>query len=482
MLRRSPPLNPTVDEPFRGDALDRKGAVENLVAMLESVQGPAVIAVDAPWGFGKTTFLRMAQASIESADGRSVYFNAWEADIASEPLLSFAAAVDRALPSAGKEGDNVSLVGAIARISGRAALRALEFASSGVFKEADWDNPDGVPLLGSVDAIAAERLSINEYERGALAEAKALLARRVKAHSAGGITIFVDELDRCKPDYAVQLLECLKHLFDVPGVVFVLGVNQAELAHSVGAVYGSGFGGRRYLGRFIDMTYRLPEPDLAVFVDARIRDAGWDAASRWPPDPAAQNPAVGLASIARGFRFSLRDVEQFLSELDVLLAVAPPPVSRSLAPAVSFLVALRRHDPDDFEDFLYSESGRVSDMVLRLGSSFSESDFGRLVSAGLLLIREDRTEANQLRERVRSMRDSYNQLQVANQPGSFGDAKRLSEWFEGPEAKLADILHQLTNRLGSRNRESKRVVTGLLDFTSNLTFPASEPADEDDAF
>ena len=55
------------------------------------------------------------------------------------------------------------------------------------------------------------------------------------------IIIVIDELDRCRPTYAIKLLEEIKHLFDVPGLVFVFGMHGDQLAHSVKAAYGAEF-------------------------------------------------------------------------------------------------------------------------------------------------------------------------------------------------------------------------------------------------
>lgn len=79
------------------------------------------------------------------------------------------------------------------------------------------------------------------------------------------LLIFVDELDRCRPDYAIELLEGIKHLFGVPGVTFVIATNIAQLSESIKAVYGSGFDGQRYLQRFFDLQYTLSAPDNKSF-------------------------------------------------------------------------------------------------------------------------------------------------------------------------------------------------------------------------
>ena len=71
------------------------------------------------------------------------------------------------------------------------------------------------------------------------------------------IVVIIDELDRCRPSYALQLLERMKHFFSVPKVHFVLGVNLDQLANSVVATYGPGIDGRLYLQKFIQLSIQL---------------------------------------------------------------------------------------------------------------------------------------------------------------------------------------------------------------------------------
>ena len=80
----------------------------------------------------------------------------------------------------------------------------------------------------------------------------------------------IDELDRCRPSYAVELLEVVKHLFGVDRIVFVLAINRSELAHSVRALYGSGFDADNYLRRFFDVDFQLPEPGRRAFINSMI--------------------------------------------------------------------------------------------------------------------------------------------------------------------------------------------------------------------
>lgn len=88
------------------------------------------------------------------------------------------------------------------------------------------------------------------------------------------LVVVIDELDRCRPSYAVELLETAKHLFSVDGVVFVLALTRAELARSVKILYGDGFDATGYLRRFIDVDFRLPEPDREILIDRALDAVG----------------------------------------------------------------------------------------------------------------------------------------------------------------------------------------------------------------
>ena len=75
------------------------------------------------------------------------------------------------------------------------------------------------------------------------------------------VIIFVDELDRCRPSYAIELLERIKHLFNIGGLVFVLALDREQLGHSIKAVYGNGIDSDGYLRRFVDFEYQLKNPE-----------------------------------------------------------------------------------------------------------------------------------------------------------------------------------------------------------------------------
>lgn len=82
------------------------------------------------------------------------------------------------------------------------------------------------------------------------------------------LIFIVDELDRCRPNYAVEVLENIKHLFSVKGIVFVLSIDKNHLGSSIKGFYGSeSINSNEYLRRFIDLEYSIPEPSIIDFAN-----------------------------------------------------------------------------------------------------------------------------------------------------------------------------------------------------------------------
>ncbi len=72
------------------------------------------------------------------------------------------------------------------------------------------------------------------------------------------LVIFIDELDRCKPTYAIKLLEQIKHYMMDDRITFVFSVNLEQLQHTIKCYYGADFDASRYLDRFFDFRIDWP--------------------------------------------------------------------------------------------------------------------------------------------------------------------------------------------------------------------------------
>lgn len=251
------------NQPFKDDRLGRKDYAEILTGIVETFVGGAVIALNGAWGTGKTTFLKMWKQHMMNEGFPVIYYNAWEDDICEEPMLSML----RELKELNKEDglDNVFRTGAKV-VTG--ALAGAFTAAAGVLGEI---------AKGAVEG-GMKQLEDSVYESLKEENARMKLMQDFKESLTDYMTIvcnegkplvyMVDELDRCNPTFAVKVLERIKHLFDVPNVIFVLSIDKKQLACSVKGFYGSNeIDADEYLRRFIDVDYYLPEPDAELFCD-----------------------------------------------------------------------------------------------------------------------------------------------------------------------------------------------------------------------
>ena len=303
-MRPKPFVVPKSGDPFANDTLGRKDQIEALTILLRNIEGPGVLAIDAPWGAGKTVFLRMWAQYLRRERFRVAEFNAWETDFSDDPLIALYAALD----------------GVLDRSSTIKAKNALKAGATMVSKLASTalPVPDVAALIASVSDRLEEptevRLKRHRDAEEAINDFKKALEKTTRGRLP--FVVFIDELDRCRPDYAISLLESTKHIFDINGVVFVLGVNLSELAHSINAMYGDGFSSDVYLNRFLDRRIYLPKPDRSRFLDELLTSVGMG-------EHLDQSNFIRLflnSYVLAARDISLRDIEQAVFHLGMTIS------------------------------------------------------------------------------------------------------------------------------------------------------------------
>jgi hypothetical protein len=338
MLIRQSELEIPVDDPFRNDALKRKELEPPLTQFVTQALGPFVLALDGSWGSGKTTFLRMWQSKLAEAGHACLYLNAWKTDFAQEPLVAVIGELSSTIEDFAPTGKS----GVVLR---RHMKKARQIAES----IAKRSIPVGIKLatLGILDTkdltekiisdFASEIVEdrIKDYEKGKseieeFRKSLASLASEVEKLKSGSISakvvVIIDELDRCRPTYAVQLLERIKHLFDVPGLVFILGIDRSQLNHSIRALYGTDFNAQGYLRRFVDLDYRLPEPKAGDYSSHLFKLFGIEELmskrqTRNKQELETLKSLLGCFMSAAGM--SLREQEQTVARLRIVLQTIP---------------------------------------------------------------------------------------------------------------------------------------------------------------
>ena len=261
-------------DPFKNDLLNRKEPAEALTNLVDSIEGPCVLAVDAPWGAGKTTFLRIWSRHLRNSGFPVVRFNAWETDHAGDAFVALVSELTEQLRNNEQEPikEKVRLTKEAAKnVAVRAIPVVLRILTSGVLNI----DPDTEKELGKLLADYAVD-GIKEYEK-ARKSIKGFrsrlqgMANTLHCCHSHPLVVMIDELDRCRPSYAIELIEVAKHLFGVDHIVFVLAVNREQLTHSIKALYGSDFDGGGYLRRFFDVDFRLPDPDRSDFIREQLK-------------------------------------------------------------------------------------------------------------------------------------------------------------------------------------------------------------------
>ena len=276
-----PPFVVKKEDPFDGDAFGREETVKKLSSLVLAEQGPMVMTVSAPWGQGKTVFCQQWQAYLEKEHGtRTIWFNAWEEDHAEDPLLSLLACFRAAVKAA--EAEHEKLTGG-AEISGKvdAAIVSVLMTSGEV--AVNYATAGGMDLIkqgiqrhkdaaaeADPDRWVNRALEAHDERQDVLRRFKEALTA-FAALRKGPLVVVVDELDRCRPAYAVGLLEKIKHLFAVKGVTFVLAVDEEQLGEAASALLGfTKARSQTYLEKFIHRNLNLPRGRPSAMLRRRL--------------------------------------------------------------------------------------------------------------------------------------------------------------------------------------------------------------------
>ncbi|EGR2608614.1 AAA family ATPase [Vibrio alginolyticus] len=242
------------------DEFQRKQIAEKAIQLLRAGIDISPMVIDGSWGTGKTEFChKLINLMAEDETHHLIYVDAFQADHADEPLLTVLAEVINILPS--EEAQESFIQKAIP--AARYGLKTL--AKAGV---AHLLRQDAADVVNDFDkeiqqaankAIDASVESVLKDHVKASESLKALQETLQEIAQEKPIILFVDELDRCRPDFAVNMLEIIKHTFNVEGVQFVLVTNTQQLRSSINHCYGKAVDAQRYLDKFLKYSFSLPQ-------------------------------------------------------------------------------------------------------------------------------------------------------------------------------------------------------------------------------
>lgn len=346
------------DDVFKNDRLGLEPAIQVQSEALLSAS-PQAIAIDAGWGSGKTTFMALWAAYLRNEGVKVVEFNAWKFSL-TDPLDALTREILRQFDDIpdGQQGPShrgltdlirrsVPLIRQGVKLG---VILAPEYADA-----AETLEPVAEALETAAESIGTDQSSTEDAEAATPkidspdAFTSALSEAAKNWSEQHPVVIMVDELDRCSPEYAVEMLQLLEHIFYAKHVVFVVSMNRAELVHSVKAFYGEGFDADGYLERFFDDVFGLPASNRYQYIQSCL-----DVVTEKAPDIETDRALPFLVSSD----LSLREVDRAIRQLDEILGQSD---TSGIAPALVHLWVARTLAPVEYRQFV---SGSISDKAL----------------------------------------------------------------------------------------------------------------------
>jgi formylglycine-generating enzyme required for sulfatase activity len=386
-VTETPPtsVSPILDDrPAAQDALEFAHYCDILSDILRDpgTRTPLTIGLFGTWGSGKTSLMSMIKARIDAAGlpaYRTAWFNAWKYGHEDALWRALILRVLDTLRPRKPDGSlfpeedlgkaQQTLVQDLDRLEeslyrtvewqevGRWTLdwaKALRGTAEGAAEIALAFVPGGAPLVnlikGAAQAITGEeqqaiaeafRRQIKTYRREQLrsleqfeGEFQALLGRHIVRQN-GRLIVFVDDLDRCLPEKAIEVLEAIKLFLDVPGCVFVLGLDEEAIVEAIQTRYDGEVRGRQYLEKIIQLPFRLPPietKDMRSFVDSLV--------PHLPDNRCSEVFAEGLAPNPRQVK---RTINIFL----LLWKLSHPRLREAIQPVrLAKVVTIQHSQPD----------------------------------------------------------------------------------------------------------------------------------------
>ena len=344
--------------PWEQDLLGYKKLGTSFTTLLQTVGDSKVISIEAGFGHGKTFFRKAWAQQLRDAGEIVVELDAQRSDRSGDPVVTFLGALLERVPEGAKTKANFreagkKYAGVAARTVARAVLRHGADELIGLVSKEAGELAEGkVQLQEVVDQVEEEmsktasriiatQLATEKAINSELPEQiDALRNELTKDVEHDRVIILVDELDRCHPEYAISLLETMKHVFDRPGFVFCFLVNADYLERVAQHRFGAHDRGEQYLDKFVDLRLRLvASPSDRAQATKTLAQSQLDVGTPFGDAKAfSATAAAELAGkIVEESDFSMRQVKRTLDRVEVALRCYPEkPLDRPLLVFLAF--------------------------------------------------------------------------------------------------------------------------------------------------
>lgn len=272
-----------IEEAWQGDLWDRRRLGVQLTNYVDSLNCGAVLALDARWGEGKTWFVRHWQKHLEDEKHNVVYLDAFANDYLDDPFLVISSEITACLSKDDANSSHINtfkekaaaayqaLLPTLPKVLLTLGLNLISGGVLGTLAQQVYESGEKV-IESATDGIGDKikesieaKIESHEADKNTLLAFKQELTQLAKEFDKP-LVFIIDELDRCRPDFAIRLIERIKHFFDIPKIVFVLVMDKTQFSKVVCHNYGYDEKiGEEYLDKFIDFTVPLPQISCPSF-------------------------------------------------------------------------------------------------------------------------------------------------------------------------------------------------------------------------
>lgn len=342
------------------DIFECRDLALRLTGLFKQIDHGSVAVIDGRWGIGKATFVRQWTAELQKMDIPSIYFDAFASDYLESPFQAIASAFIGAAVKAGRDTrpayqnflSTAATVGkTIASVSAKVGVKA---ATLGAVSAADMGQLSalGEAVTDGMADITEEAVKnlLQDHARSEekfkkLSNSLESLPKLLRPSDSGDgpvpLLIFIDELDRCRPNFSLGIIETLKHFFRAEGLHFILVTNRESLTLSVANAYGVAEHSNEYLEKFYDFviffeqSYNKFDPaSVNAFVNAAC-------AGVLPPETGSYSDIRDfIKSFCSAYKLSLRQIQSYTTNVAISYLAAKPNEFRPEI-LVSFLAILK---------------------------------------------------------------------------------------------------------------------------------------------
>ena len=476
VVLKPPEPQMSLEQPWQDDKLAREDFGKDLTEIVRNEKS-ITVSLHGGWGTGKTFFLQRWQQDLENQGKKAVYFNAWENDFADDPLAAITLNLAEQLRG--------STLEELAQALAEAAMRFLILATEDIIRSSTGFKISArrfiANLLGTEhppDPFTARKRTLDT-----LKDELAKLSQGVREETGFPLVFIIDELDRCRPDFAISLLERVKHVLSAPDMAFVLGINRTSLAESISARYGI-IDAEGYLSRFFDLPLNMPSPDdrgldqlvaQRTHVGHRLRAQDEEAAENrvartW--DHAMRTAELRLSELCSALSLPLRDIQRCTT----LLALAGKNLESerpAYAEMLGIMTVLKVKSPKLYDRYIHREcsAGEVMDQFDHMGYRNNDE---------LAVIRTE--AALYAAEGIYEHEPALAELRLLAEGQPPSNPKMLStKTREGTNATRLEILVQQTELLSGQWKGRQVYIPGYLSTLIDL-YPRLEELETGDKY